>query len=131
MAWIDLNVPYYSTYEMSDPDAEGGRRVYPAGLDDTLGDVSERRCSTCHESGIPSRGYVRLSRPEMNDFLLAPLAADAGGRGTCGDGVFASVDDADYRALLEAITPAQSKLVLQPRMDMPGAVAGEVDRSCM
>jgi hypothetical protein len=34
-------------------------------------------------------------------------------------------------ALLEAIQPAQRALEAKPRMDMPGAVAADVNRSCM
>ena len=131
LAWIDLNVPYYSTYEMSDPNAEGGRRVYPADLEQKLAEVSERRCASCHDAGIPRKGYVRLIRPEMNEFLAGPLAKTAGGRGSCGDAVFRSPEDADYQALLETFAPAQSRLVLTPRMDMAGARPTDVDKSCM
>lgn len=129
-AWMDLNVPYYGTYEMENPSAEGGRRVYPPGLDALLADVNRRRCAACHPGGLPTRGYLRLTDPELNDFLVAPLARAAGGRGSCGEGVFRSPADPDYQALLEAIEPARLALMTRPRMDMPGAVAATVDRSC-
>ncbi|MBM3475438.1 MAG: hypothetical protein FJX75_19410 [Armatimonadetes bacterium] len=130
LTWIDLNVPYYSTYEMSDESLEGGRRIYPPDLDAKLSEVAARRCAACHANGVPRAGYVRLTRPEMNDFLAAPLAKAAGGRGTCGE-VYKGPDDPDYAALIEAVKSAERRLIEKPRMDMPGAVAAECNRSCM
>jgi hypothetical protein len=131
LSWIDLNVPYYSTYEMTDPQAEGGRRVYPPELPAKLAEVAARRCAECHATGVPQAGYLRITHPELNDFLAAPLAKAAGGRGSCGEGVYRSAADPDYAALLEAIRPAQRQLVLKPRSDMPGAQVAEADRSCL
>ena len=130
LTWIDLNVPYYSTYEMAHPQAEGGRRLYPAGLDEVLRDVSARRCASCHAAGVPSSGFIRITEPEMSDFLLAPLAKSAGGRQSCGKAVFADKDDPDYQAVLRAFAPVQAKLAQAPRMDMPGARPAAADRSC-
>jgi hypothetical protein len=129
-AWIDLNVPYYGTYEMDNPEAEGGRRVYPPGLDDRLADVSRRRCASCHQNGLPSQGFVCISDPDLNDFLLAPLAKSAGGRESCGRAVFPDRNDPDYQALRQLFEPVRLQLAARPRMDMPGAKAAEVDRSC-
>ncbi len=129
-AWIDLNVPYYGTYEMDNPNAEGGRRVYLRELDGVLKQVSERRCASCHKTGAPSRGFVRITKPELNDFLLAPLAKSAGGRESCGKAVFQSQDDPDYQVLLKLFDPIRLALQSRPRMDMPGAKAAEVSRSC-
>lgn len=129
-AWIDLNVPYYGTYEMDNPNAEGGRRVYPRELDGVLKQVSERRCASCHKTGAPSRGFVRITKPELNDFLLAPLSKSAGGRESCGKAVFQSQDDPDYQALLKLFDPIRLALQSRPRMDMPGAKAAEVSRCC-
>ena len=129
-AWIDLNVPYYGTYEMAHPNAEGGRRVRPAELDARLAEVAQRRCARCHQTGVRPPSFVRISEPERNDFLAAPLAKAAGGRGSCGEPVFADTDDADYQALLGLFRPLQSMLAAKPRMDMPGAVAAEANRSC-
>ena len=130
-AWIDLNVPYYGTFEMAYPQAEGGRRLYPDSLDARLGEVAARRCVSCHQQEIPSRGFVRLTDPEMNDFLVAPLAKKAGGRQSCAEAVFESTSDPDYRALLELFEPTRESLATNPRMDMPGAKASKADRSCL
>ncbi|NCO37632.1 MAG: hypothetical protein COZ06_09680 [Armatimonadetes bacterium CG_4_10_14_3_um_filter_66_18] len=129
-AWIDLNVPYYGTYEMAYPDAEGGRRLYPQDLDAKLSDVSQRRCASCHQGGLPSSGFIRLTDPEPNDFLVAPLSRAAGGRQSCGKPIFETTADPDYQALLTLIGPTRTLLAERPRMDMPGAKAAVADRSC-
>lgn len=130
--WIDLNVPYYGTSETSHPEAVGCRRVYPAELDAALADVARRRCAECHEGGrIPRAFWTRLENPRLNNFLLAPLAKEAGGSGACGTAVFASTADADYAALLRTFDPVLADLRVRPRTDMPGAQSAEVDRSCL
>jgi hypothetical protein len=74
-----------------------------------------------------------LTRPEKSIVLLAPLAQDAGGWGSCKeikpDGnfgaavkVFTSKDDPDYRRMLERITASRDELNRIKRFDMPGFV---------
>ncbi|NOX56590.1 MAG: hypothetical protein GXP27_19535 [Planctomycetes bacterium] len=129
-AWIDLNVPYYGTSETAYPDRPGCRRLYPPELDRVLADVAERRCSKCHTQ-VPRRVWTRITNPELNAFLLAPLAKSAGGTERCETAVFPSRDDPDYQAILATFQPILETLAKRPRMDMPGAVAcQEVDRSC-
>ena len=144
-AWIDLNVPYYASSETSHPEALGCRRIYPPTLDAVLNEVASRRCAECHEKGnverrnwtnrtqnqfqypqensdgtVPRRPWVRISEPELNPFLLAPLAASEGGTGRCGKAVFADKNDPDYRKILETFTPLLESLEQTPRIDMPG-----------
>jgi hypothetical protein len=122
LAWIDLNVPYYGSSETAYPELVGCRRVYPERLDAVLADVAKRRCSSCHEGGkIPRREWTRVTEPQYNDFLLAPLAKAAGGRATCGKGVFETKDDPDYKAILDTFGPVVDMLIKKPRMDMLGA----------
>jgi len=128
--WIDLNVPYYGTYEMVSEQRPGGRRLYPGTLDARLADVSKRRCAECHKGRPPRRGYVRVSNPERNDFLMAPLAKAAGGRESCGKPVFADTTDPDYRALLECFEPVVQVVKAGGRMDFPSAQPAQVNRSC-
>jgi len=128
--WIDLNIPYYSTYAMAHPDLEGGRRLVPKDLKARLAEVAQRRCAECHQKGLPQRGYIRITEPELNDFLVAPLAKAAGGRESCKKPVFASKGDPDYQLLLKCFEPLRAMLAQKPRMDMPGAVAARVDDSC-
>ena len=121
LAWIDLNVPYYGSSETAYPELNGCRRVYPEKLDEVLADVGRRRCGECHKDGkAPRRVWTRVTEPEYNDFLLAPLARSAGGSGKCGKEVFKTKDDADYKAILATFEPAVAMLKDTPRMDMPG-----------
>jgi|GEM_PF-243685 len=153
-AWIDLNVPYYASSETAYPEALGSRRMYPQDLDTVLNDVGERRCAECHEKGnverrnwvrrtqnqslypgemdegiVPRRTWTRITEPEKNPFLLAPLAKDAGGTGQCGQAVFADTNDPDYQAILQTFTPIRQTLATTPRLDMPnGTPAPDVCR---
>ena len=121
-AWIDLNVPYYATSETSHPDAEGCRRIYSPAVDETLKAVAARRCAECHAQGVPRHEWTRVTEPELNPFLLAPLARAAGGTQRCGRAVFADTGDPDYQAILATLTPLEEGLRSHPRTDMPGAV---------
>jgi hypothetical protein len=132
LAWIDLNVPYYGTSETAYPELPGCRRMYPAELDKVLCDVAARRCAGCHQGGkIPRPIWTRITNPQMNGFLLAPLARAAGGSQACGKAVFRDRSDPDYRAILKTFEPITAMLRDRPRDDMPGAKPALcVNRSC-
>ena len=116
--WMDLNIPYYGT-SSSDHQAElGSRRMMPLDLDATLSEVASRRCAACHPAGVPREFYTRVMSPEKNDFLLAPLAQEAGGTQKCGPPVFASTADPDYQKILGTFAPIQTLLKQRPRPDM-------------
>lgn len=151
-AWIDLNVPYYGSSETAYPDAIGCRHIYPDNLDAVLAEVAERRCASCHEEAsprhhgsqqlqggvgwhrkmaAPRHEWTRIMRPEMNDFLLAPLAKSAGGTERCGKAVFESKDDPDYQKVLATFEPVNEMLRNTPRIDMPNGVPSDaVNRCC-
>jgi hypothetical protein len=132
LAWIDLNVPYYGTSETAYPEKRGCRQMYPGDLDQTLADVGRRRCAGCHKGGVvPRQFWTRITHPQMNAFLLAPLARSAGGSEACGRAVFTSATDPDYLAILKTFEPVNEMLRIRPRMDMPGAKPAVVDRSCL
>jgi hypothetical protein len=132
LAWMDLNVPYYGTSETERPDVRGCRQTYPATLDATLADVAKRRCAECHADGkVPRPFWTRITNPQMNSFLLAPLARDAGGSGRCGQPVFRSPADPDYQAILRTFDPVLVQLRELPRMDMVGGKPANVDRNCL
>ena len=120
IAWIDLNVPYYTAATSINVKAMGCRRVYPEPAVATLAEVSKRRCATCHGKGVPADFYYRIEKPELNNFLLAPLAKSAGGTEMKGKFVFASTNDPDYQAILKAFEPTTQWLTEKGREDMPG-----------
>ena len=122
-AWIDLNVPYYSTSVSNHYDRKGCRQMLPEDLDSVLAEVAGRRCASCHAEGPPRTFYTRILEPELNSFLLAPLALTSGGTQLCGEAVFTSKDDADYQAIVKSFEPIRELLEKRPRMDMPGASA--------
>lgn len=132
LAWIDLNVPYYGTSETAYPEKPGCRQILPEGLDRVLSEVGQRRCAACHAQGkFPRREWVRITEPEFNPFLMAPLARSAGGSQKCGQAVFADKNDPDYQAILAVFRPVEEILRRRPRMDMPGArPAPDVCRTC-
>ncbi len=132
LAWIDLNVPYYGTSETAYPKQRGCRQLTPPNLDAVLADVAKRRCAECHNGGkIPRREWVRITEPEMNPFLVAPLALAAGGSEKCGKAIFTDRKDPDFQAILAVFKPIEELLKQNPRMDMPGAEASEeVNRCC-
>ncbi len=118
-AWIDLNVPYYHTSSSNYPERLGCRRMYPAALDKALAGVAKRRCASCHKGGrVPRKFYTRIENPQLNGFLLAPLAKAAGGTEACGKPIFKDTNDPDYQAILKTFEPIRKMLEHTPRMDM-------------
>ena len=122
-AWIDLNVPYYGTSRSNHLERTGCRQMLPPELESTLALVAVKRCASCHgldeKDGVrlPRKLWVRVTRPEWNNFLLAPLAREAGGTQACGEAVFASTDDPDYREILDTFEAIHALLEARPRMD--------------
>ena len=117
--WIDLNIPYYGTSSSNHKTQLGSRRMMPLDLDSTLAEVASRRCAGCHTKGIPRKFYTRVSSPEKNSFLLAPLASQGGGMQKCGKPIFRTTEDADYVKILRTFDPVHELLKNRPRADMP------------
>jgi mono/diheme cytochrome c family protein len=145
-AWVDANVQYYSTYDMSRTYTMGGRdtwnfvpdnrRVQPqpepwlAELEGLL----KAQCASCHGSlseDAQSRKmmWVNLTRPENSRLLNAHLVKPAGGLGLEGtkngkrSPVIDSTRNSVYVAMLAALRKGKESLDKRPRMDMPGGVA--------
>ena len=122
--WIDLNVPYYGTTGAVYPTKPGARRLYPPDLDKTLADVAKRRCGECHKNGaVPRPFWTRITNPQLNGFLAAPLASAAGGSEACGSPVFRDTSDPDYQAILKTFEPITAAMRDLPREDMAAARA--------
>ncbi|MBM4156757.1 MAG: hypothetical protein FJ221_17270 [Lentisphaerae bacterium] len=143
--WIDSNIQYYGTWDMSRPHTTGGRdpwfRVVGPGRGPlepepwfaALADGFDRHCAGCHDGGRrtwpePMNAWVNLTRPENSRLLAAHLATDAGGLGLARPRkgarppVFASTNDPVWRAMFDAIAAGRDALNAKPRMDMPGGV---------
>ncbi len=126
-AWLDLNVPYYGTSHSNYTARRGCRQQLPDNFDALMADVSKRRCVTCHKEAENStdwmlkskdRFYIRIDNPQLNSFLMAPLAKEAGGTAQCGSPVFKTTDDADYQKFMAAFDQLRQKLEQNPRYDM-------------
>jgi hypothetical protein len=149
-AWIDSNIQYYGTWDMSRPHTMGGRdpwhfvpdnqRVAPqpepwfAELKKTY----TPQCGACHPpldgEGNHNR-WINLTRPEFSRLLNAHLARQAGGLELAGKKndqtarIFPDRKDPVYQALWQAIEKGKAALLARPRMDMPGAVAIPQERN--
>ena len=138
-AWIDANVPYYGTWDMTRPHSFGGRDTWLeaggkpqpwfAALQDALDDLAP---------AVPAKGKaarrnrqtpvaiahtdINLSHPEWSRVLVRNLARSAGGLADDAKAAFKTKDDPRYQAILKAVEQGKLALLAKPRMDMPGAV---------
>ena len=156
-AWIDSNIQYYNTWDMSRPHTCGGRDSWSFVKDNArvapqlepwaakLDAVWMKRCVACHGAAegcvtaTPGNRrkldlWVNLTRPEFSRVLNAHLAVAAGGMGIVADRKqmrfgMADANDPVYREMLEALMEGKAALEKRPRMDMPGGVAVPQDRN--
>ncbi|MFH1267164.1 MAG: hypothetical protein ABIK89_15660, partial [Planctomycetota bacterium] len=125
-AWIDANVPYYGTWDMTRPHTFGGR--------DTWLDVEgkplpwyEAFQKAYQAAGIPddlakvAHAEINLTQPEHSRVLSKYLAKSAGGQADDLAALFPNTENEHYQALLQAIDQGKQALLSKPRMDMAGA----------
>ena len=126
-AWIDLNCPYYGTSDSNYTKRMGCRRQLPENFAGMIKEIASRRCVSCHEDSdkddkwvfkLKDNFYIRIDNPQWNNFLMAPLAKNAGGTEKCGAVVFEDTNDADYRKIITAFDELHQKLEQRPRFDM-------------
>ena len=134
-AWIDANVPYYATWDMSRPHTMGGRDTWADRREllpwmQKVMEIVQKRSIPRFEfaNSIWPRGdhmhlMINLTHPKWSRLLIENLAQTAGGLAPDVKAVFKTPDDSDYQALLTAIEEGKRLLLEKPRMDMPGAVA--------
>lgn len=137
-AWIDSNIPYYGTWDMTRPHSVGGRDLWwngdkPDSWVVEVNEVYQANCASCH-SNRPiwedhgKNGWFNLANPEYSRVLNAHLSKDAGGKGIDRERnnrrspIFADTQDPVYQSLLAAIQAGQQAIKDRPREDMPGAV---------
>ena len=63
---------------------------------------------------------VNFTTPEESAILLAPLAKDAGGYGSCGAATFADKEDPDYKKMLSAIHESKKRFAGRPQWGQEG-----------
>jgi hypothetical protein len=137
--WIDANVPYYGTWEISRPRTPGGRDVFTAPITGDWSDLDtapgshelrlnnwvETVSRVLQDTGIDwtwdRSDMLNLTRPEYSRLLLRHLSRQEGGWAQPEEAVFPSRHDANYQRLLNAIREGAADLERNPRMDMPGA----------
>ena len=118
-AWIDANAPYHDEFVNKRPDTPAYDLAGDRALLGQITRVHERRCAACHKPAEVSRlDWVDLRRPERSLFLNAPLAKEAGGAGRCGESVYKDLQDADYRAIRDAVEAAVKRAWDSPRRDL-------------
>lgn len=130
--WIDANVPYYGTWEMSRPHTTGGRDAWAESGKEGLPwikTVIEISAKWGPESkkgeGIPTglNAKINLTHPEWSRLLMESLAQSAGGFAPDAKAPVKTKDDPDYQTVLQAIEEGKRLLDAKPRMDMPGGVS--------
>jgi mono/diheme cytochrome c family protein len=139
--WIDSNVPYYGTWDMSRPYTMGGRDTW-AEKKKTMASwyrdfetVFKFNCASCHSTKDKkakpkiNHTWINLTRPEFSRALNAHLSEEAGGLGLVkkkrnqSPPLFKNRNDPVYLAMLRAIRQGKETLDSKPRVDMPGATA--------
>ena len=156
-AWIDANVPYYPTWEMTRPHTLGGRDAFARTLPgkgpvfssqkdgrrlteflpwvERYNDFAARsggRVRKIYLGGsnrFRERGIINLTRPEHSPVLLDLLPRSAGGRADEKGAYFADRNAPRYRELLAILKEAEAGLDDLPRMDMPGGKAIPQERN--
>jgi hypothetical protein len=138
-AWVDSSAVFAGTYaKLAMPQPPIAEKGF-----EPVKEIVQRRCASCHVEGRRSRGWPNddywdalfdCENPSRSLFLRAPLSESAGGLGSCRKRparstdpadpppsdpaprveVFASTDDADYRALLAYLNEALGKHARRP-----------------
>jgi hypothetical protein len=156
-AWIDANVPYYATWEMTRPHTLGGRDAYSCTLPgkgpifspqkdgnkltefrpwvkryNDLAAQSGKMIGKISIGGsnlFGQRGMINLTNPAASPIFLNLLAKSAGGRAEGKKVYFTSKKDPKYIKLLSILKEAAAGLAELPRIDMPGAKAIPQERN--
>ncbi len=81
--------------------------------------------SSRRQDGLAQPGWIHPRDPAKSLYLLAPLAANAGGWGKCSPKVFTDTSDPDYRALLGATRKIWQRMREDPTPGMKELIAAE------
>jgi hypothetical protein len=122
--WIDANIPYYPTWDMSRPYSTGGRDLFTIPRKPKAQEWTKvvTVFLARHRQQMTSAS-INFTRPEFSRILMRNLAKSAGGWAENRKAIFNDRNDPEYRTVLEALERAAESVRKYPRMDMPGAVA--------
>jgi len=130
--WIDANVPYYGTWDMTRPHTFGGRDTWLAvggkplpwfaAFQKAWREAFQKPGGKLRRAPKVRHTDINLTHPEWSRVLVRNLARSAGGLADDAKALFKSKADPRYQAILEAIEQGKAALLAKPRMDMPGAV---------
>ncbi len=119
VAWIDANAPYHDGFANKRPQEPPYDLAGDGALRERLLQVHSPRCGGCHRVEQAVRlDWISVLEPEQSLMLVAPLARSAGGTEKCGQAVYATRDDPQYRAALGAIEAAVARAMRRPRRDL-------------
>ena len=122
--WIDANAPYHDGFINKRAKTPPYDLAADRTLHAQLAAVHKRRCGACHKPADVARlDWIDLRDPARSLFLVAPLAREAGGAGTCRDTVYADRADPGYQAALGSVKAAVERAWARPRRDVRALVA--------
>jgi len=139
--WIDANVPYYGTWDMTRPWTQGGRDLFgysdPGRVEEATGKFIRglahkhpwvaKLQAVWQETGFPGKieddGMINFTRPELSPMLTQQLSQDAGGRAANDSARMKSIDDPRYQAILKILNEAKQTVDDNPPIEMQGAKA--------
>jgi hypothetical protein len=156
-AWIDANIPYYGSWDMSRPHTIGGRDAYARTLRgkgpvfsiqkdgrllteympwikryNEFAAQSGGRIGKINTGGsnrFGQRGVINLTNPEASPVLLDLLSKSDRGRADANKTYFTNHKDPKYIKLLTILKEASAALTALPRMDMTGGKAIPQERN--
>jgi hypothetical protein len=104
VTWIDINAPYYPTYDSAYPDAPGGRSPLDDAQLGRLGQLTGVNWGAEANFGSSTGPWVSFDRPELSPCLAA----------------FTATTDPQRQEALALIRTGKARLDERPRGDLPG-----------
>lgn len=145
-SWIDSNVQYYATWDMTRPWTQGGRDLFaytePGHVDESTGRFIRGRAHThewvarlkevvAHEKlqRFDGDGLINFTHPEHSPWLTQYLAKKEGGTANDDSAKFKSKNDPVYRELFGILQQAKQKVDENPPIEAPGSKALPQERN--
>lgn len=130
VTWIDLNAPYHNGFVNKRQEVPAYSLPNDQVLLQEIAQVHQARCAVCHSAQAVTRAdWIDIHKPRQSLFLMAPLAASAGGSAKCEQTTYGSTEDPAYQHVLGLLETAVTKAWQYPRRDLkalkpPGQITG-------